>query len=108
MEEMRRRNDPLTGHYERQTEMVKTRKEQLGDMYVGYAAAVSVRSAGYSAPLSALHAPRREEHAHEVLRSAHSAALRSRGLLLTREHGSTMVNRDRPVALEWHERLLDV
>ncbi|CAK0786013.1 hypothetical protein CVIRNUC_009226 [Coccomyxa viridis] len=41
VEEMRRRNDPLTGHYERQTEMVKTRKEQLGDMYVGYAAAVS-------------------------------------------------------------------
>lgn len=88
MEEMRRRNDPLTGHYERQTEMVKTRKEQLGDMYVGYAAAVSVRSAGCTAPLSALHAPRREEHAHELLRSACSTALRTRGHCLIYEHGS--------------------
>ena len=42
MEDMRRRNDPLTSHYERQTLIVKTRKEQLGDMYCGYAAAVSV------------------------------------------------------------------
>ena len=44
VEDMRRRNDPLTAHYERQTLIVKTRKEQLGDMYCGYAAAVSVRS----------------------------------------------------------------
>ncbi len=42
VEDMRRRNDPLTAHYERQTLIVKTRKEQLGDMYCGYAAAVSV------------------------------------------------------------------
>ena len=44
VEDMRRRNDPLTAHYERQTLIVKTRKEQLGDMYCGYAAAVSVWS----------------------------------------------------------------
>ena len=42
VEDMRRRNDPLTAHYERQTLIVKTRKEQLGDMYCGYAAAISV------------------------------------------------------------------
>lgn len=42
VEDMRRRNDPLTAHYERQTLIVKTRKEQLGDMYCGYAASVSV------------------------------------------------------------------
>ena len=44
VEDMRRRNDPLTAHYERQTLIVKTRKEQLGDMYCGYSAAVSVTS----------------------------------------------------------------
>ena len=42
VEDMRRRNDPLTGHYERQTNVVKGRRDQLGDMYIGYAAAVSV------------------------------------------------------------------
>ena len=47
VEDMRRRNDPLTSHYERQTLIVKTRKEQLGDMYCGYAAAVSVRYCSY-------------------------------------------------------------
>ena len=88
MEEMRRRNDPLTGHYERQTEMVKTRKEQLGDMYVGYAAAVSVRFAGCTALLSGTHAHGRGEHALELLRSACSTAQRSKGFCLTRAHGS--------------------
>ena len=62
MEEMRRRNDPLTGHYERQTEMVKTRKEQLGDMYVGYAAAVSVRFAEHTKLLFGLDAQSRVQH----------------------------------------------
>ena len=76
MEEMRRRNDPLTGHYERQTEMVKTRKEQLGDMYVGYAAAVSVRSAGRTAPrsLACMHTGGRARSCPTQVSMRHSTA----------------------------------
>ncbi len=39
---MLEQNNPMVDHYQRQITMVKARIEQMGDMYIGYTAAISV------------------------------------------------------------------
>ena len=39
---MQAQNNPMVQHYQNQVNLVKQRVDQMGDMYIGYTAAISV------------------------------------------------------------------
>lgn len=41
---MQAQNNPMVQHYQNQVNLVKQRVDQMGDMYIGYTAAISVSS----------------------------------------------------------------
>ncbi len=47
---MQAQNNPMVQHYQNQVNLVKQRVDQMGDMYIGYTAAISVSSCTLSRP----------------------------------------------------------